>query len=110
MQSDCDLEKTETGLGNSVGSISTQELHYDLEKSGVRLPPVETEPLDIEHVPVQNDPRKWSALRKVRLKVVLTQLESSVLDSLVFCCLECYSSIDLFCIYNRWNCSQYTKP
>ena len=51
------------------------ELHasdYDLEKSSdsekasISIPIPETETLDIEHVPVQNDPRKWSSFRKVR--------------------------------------------
>lgn len=52
-----------TGPGDSMISISTQESHYELEMTGagVRL---ETAPLDIEQVPVQNDPRKWSPLRK----------------------------------------------
>jgi hypothetical protein len=46
---------------------------YDLEKSSdsdekasASIPISETEKLDIEHVPVQNDPRKWSSFRKVR--------------------------------------------
>jgi hypothetical protein len=51
------------------------EMHtsdYDLEKScdsekaSISIPIPETETLDIEHVPVQNDPRKWSSFRKVR--------------------------------------------
>ena len=57
---------------------STQEttLDYDLEKTGISDESVnvspsismsipETETLDIEHVLVQDDPRKWSPLRKV---------------------------------------------
>lgn len=92
---DHDLEKTGTdGPGSVNAPISmpiletvlqadqqlphstTTEIHasdYDLEKSGTgdsvkasvptRIPEPET--LDIEHVPVQNDPRKWSSFRKV---------------------------------------------
>ena len=55
---------------------SITEMHtsdHDLEKSGctdsekasTSIPVTETETLDIEHVPVQNDPRKWSSFRKV---------------------------------------------
>ena len=56
-----------------------QTSDHDLEKSGtsacdsekasisIRVPDVgpEMETLDIEHAPVQNDPRKWSSFRKV---------------------------------------------
>ena len=50
---------------------------YDLEKAGsadsekasISIPVPETETLDIEHVPVQNDPRKWSSFRKVSHKI-----------------------------------------
>ena len=49
---------------------------YELEKSSgpdesakvsisMSIPP-ETQTIDIEHVPVQDDPRNWSPLRKVR--------------------------------------------
>ena len=59
----------------------TQELHYDLEKTRTSevcpvtqpsqsMPISEPETLDIEHVPVQNDPRKWSSLRKVKLFII----------------------------------------
>jgi hypothetical protein len=89
-----DLEKTGSGGPSSVDALtsmpthetvlqvdqqlppSTSEIHasdYDLEKSGIGdsvkgpilicLP--ETETVDIEHVSVQNDPRKWSSFRKV---------------------------------------------
>ena len=43
----------------------------DCEKASISIPVLETETLDIEHVPVQNDPRKWSSFRKVSF---LTQL------------------------------------
>jgi hypothetical protein len=109
--SDCNLlavETTRTGPSDSMVSIST--LGYDLEKTaaGVASTSMNTETLDIEHVPVQNDPRKWSPLRKVSCPT--TTKVSSVLTHRLFLYLECYSGIDLFCIYNRWNCSQYTKP
>jgi hypothetical protein len=53
----------------STSEIATSG--YDLEKSGTgdktsistSIPEAET--LDIEHVPVQNDPREWSSFRKV---------------------------------------------
>jgi hypothetical protein len=48
--SDDDLEKSGT---------------IDSEKASISIPVLETETLDIEHVPVQNDPRKWSSFRKV---------------------------------------------
>ena len=46
---------------------------HDLEKSGtsdsekdtISTPVLGTDTLDIEHVPVQNDPREWSSFRKV---------------------------------------------
>jgi hypothetical protein len=89
---DHDLEKSETGGLSSVNTSismpiretilqvdqqlppSTNEIatsDYDLEKSGTgdktsistSIPAAET--LDIEHVPVQNDPREWSSFRKV---------------------------------------------
>ena len=37
----------------------------DPEKGSISIPVSETETLDIEHVPVQDDPRKWSSFRKV---------------------------------------------
>ena len=58
----------------SITEIHTSD--HELEKSGtsdsekasisIRVPAgPKTESLDIEHVPVQNDPRKWSSFRKV---------------------------------------------
>ena len=67
----------ETALQYLPSSTIT-EIHtsdHDLEKSGtsdsekalisIPVPGLETETLDIEHVPVENDPRKWSSFRKV---------------------------------------------
>ena len=51
--SDHDLEKSGPGASDSEKAIS------------IRVPGPKTESLDIEHVPVQNDPRKWSSFRKV---------------------------------------------
>ena len=48
--SDHDLKKS--GTSNS-------------EKASISIPVPETETLDIEHVPVHDDPRKWSWFRKV---------------------------------------------
>ena len=73
--------------GDQQHPPSITELHtcdHDLEKSGtgdsekasISIPVPETELLDIEHVPVQNDPRKWSSFRKVSS---LTQAPSRVL-------------------------------
>ena len=57
--------------------ISMPEIHtfdHDLEtgssgahslEASTSMSIPETETLDIEHVPVQDDPRKWSPLRKV---------------------------------------------
>ena len=56
------------------------EIHasdYDLEKSGtghsmnasISIGIPETEILDIEHVPVQDDPREWSSFRKVSFPI-----------------------------------------
>ena len=58
-------------LSPAVTELHTSE--HDLEKSGasdsekapISMPVSETETLDIEHVPVQDDPRKWSSFRKV---------------------------------------------
>ena len=62
--SDHDLEKSGPGASDSEKAIS------------IRVPGPKTESLDIEHVPVQNDPRKWSSFRKVSS---LTQAPSRVL-------------------------------
>jgi hypothetical protein len=90
---DHNLGKTGTGRRHSVNALISMpiletdlqvdqqlppitEMHmsdHDLEKSGasdsekasISMPVPETETLDIEHVPVQNDPRKWSSFRKV---------------------------------------------
>ena len=51
----------------------------DSEKASISIPIPETETLDIEHVPVQNDPRKWSSFRKVSF---LTQV--SILSIISF--------------------------
>lgn len=67
---------------------SPTEVHvsgYDLEKSGtghstnasISIGIPETDILDIEHLPVQNDPREWSSFRKVSFPI-----QSSVLFSL----------------------------
>ena len=47
-------------------------LNHDLEKTGTNEASASastSETLDIEHVPVQNDPRKWSPLRKVSCSI-----------------------------------------
>ena len=85
---DHDLEKTGSGTLSSVDPSTsmptlvdqqlppTSEIHasgYDLEKSrigdsvkgSILICVPETETVDIEHVSVQNDPRKWSSFRKV---------------------------------------------
>ena len=52
--SDIDLKET--------GATRVQSLQPSISM----IPTIqETESLDIEHVPVQNDPREWSSLRKV---------------------------------------------
>jgi hypothetical protein len=92
---DHDLEQTGTGEQHSVNASismpipvaalqqlppSITERHtsdHDLEKSGssdsektsISKPVPETDTLDIEHVPVQNDPRKWSSFRKVSYNI-----------------------------------------
>ena len=63
---------------------------HDLEKSGtsnsemasISIPIPETEILDIEHVPVQNDPRKWSSFRKVSFLIQVSIL--SITSSFFF--------------------------
>ena len=66
----------ETALQVNQQLPPTNEMHtsdHDLEKSGtsdsekasISIPVLETDTLDIEHVPVQNDPREWSSFRKV---------------------------------------------
>jgi hypothetical protein len=50
--SDYNLEKTGTGGVHTV-------------QASISIPVLKTETSDIEHVPVQNDPREWSPLRKV---------------------------------------------
>ena len=91
---DHNLEKTGSGRRHSLNAsismpiamtgfqvdqqlpLSITEMHtsdHELEKSGstdsekasISIPVTERETLDIEHVPVQNDPRKWSSFRKV---------------------------------------------
>lgn len=81
--SDHDLENTGAGASDihsvkALASISMHTSNHDLEISGTgdvhslkdstlisTVPNLEAETLDIEHAPVQDDPRKWSPLRKV---------------------------------------------
>ena len=65
----------------------------------------ETETLDIEHVPVQNDPREWSSLRKVSFQPYLEYFYVFDIYS-----IACYPSIDCFCIYDSWTQYQYPEP
>jgi hypothetical protein len=92
--SDHDLEKSGTS-----GSES--------EKDSISIPVPETETLDIEHVPVQNDPRKWSSFRKVSF------FDTSSILSIIpifFPYIACYLGINRFCIVDRRTRRQYTEP
>ena len=83
----------------------------DLEKSGdseilKAASDSAPETLDIEHVTVQNDPRKWSSFRKVSfLPSWVLYLFYYPLSYIAF-----YPGINLFCIFGRWTCVQYTEP
>ena len=83
----------------------------DLEKSGdseilKAASDFAPETLDIEHVTVQNDPRKWSSFRKVSfLPSWVLYLFYYPLSYIAF-----YPGINLFCIFGRWTCVQYTEP
>ena len=83
----------------------------DSEKASISIPFTEAETLDIEHVPVHDDPRKWSSFRKVSF---LTHKSPSwVLLPLFFHSLSyiaCYPGVDLFCIIDLWTWHQYTEP
>jgi hypothetical protein len=92
--SDHDLEKSGTS-----GSES--------EKDSISIPVPETETLDIEHVPVQNDPRKWSSFRKVSFFDTSSILSTT---SIFFSYIACYHSINLFCSVDRRTRHQYTEP
>ena len=54
-----EMHASEHDLKSGASGVS------DSEKASIPMPVPETETLDIEHVPVQNDPRKWSSFRKV---------------------------------------------
>ena len=99
---------------------SITEMHtsdHDLEKSGctdsekasISIPVTETETLDIEHVPVQNDPRKWSSFRKVSF---WPKFPSWLLHFFYypFSYIACHPGINLFCNFDRWTWMQYTEP
>ena len=134
---DHNLEKTETGgrrsanasismpipvttlqVDQQLSPITHSEKHmpdHDLEKSestesekasiSIVIPEIET--LDIEHVPVQNDPRKWSSLRKVSYKITSWVLYLFLLSTSY---IACHSGINLFCYFDRWTWMQYTEP
>ena len=69
-----ETHKIDAVLGQKFPPSAPEMPTFDLEKTGaggvhsvkpstsVAMP--ETGTLDIEHVPVENDPRKWSPLRK----------------------------------------------
>ena len=59
-----EMHMSEHNLENSGAS--------DSEKVSILMSVPETETLDIEHVPVQNDPRKWSSFRKVSLLIQIS--------------------------------------
>ena len=133
---DHDLEKSGTGGLSSVNTSismpipetilqvdqqrppSTNEIatsDFDLEKSGtggktsISTGIPETETLDIEHVPVQNDPREWSSFRKVSFPIRSWVLHHLHLFYYSLSYIARYSGIDFFCILNRWTGGQYTE-
>ena len=113
LQVDQQLSPTITGL-----EMHTPSADHDLEKSGtsdsekasISIPVPETETLDIEHVPVQNDPRKWSSFRKVSLLTQVSILSIHHLFYYLLSYIACYPGINLFCILDRWTWRQYTEP
>ena len=60
---------------------------------------------DIEHVPVENDPRKWTPFRKARclLDLHYLQYRSYALLS------ECYAGVDILSGYDCRIRNQYSK-
>ena len=119
------ISETALQVVQYLPSSTITEIHtsdHDLEKSGINdsekasismpVPGPETETFDIEHVPVQNDPRKWSSLRKVSF---LTQVSIlSITSFFFFFCyplsyIACYPGVNLFCIFNRWTWREYTE-
>ena len=62
---------------------------------------------DIEHVPVENDPRKWTPSRKVRRR--LLDLRYLYTDRTPFL-PEFYISVDILSGHDRRIISNYSKP
>ena len=69
-----ETQDTEMVLDRQLSMPEMHTFDHDLEtetsgahslEASTSMPISETETLDIEHVPVQDDPRKWSSLRKV---------------------------------------------
>ena len=58
-----------------------------IESTDFEIPPI---PLDIEHVSVENDPRKWSAARKVESSPIFRAMLNFE------CLLESYFRIHIF--------------
>jgi hypothetical protein len=93
--SDHDLEKSGTS---------------DSEKASTSISVLATETLDIEHVPVQNDPRKWSSFRKVSFLTQVSILSITFTLYYPLSYIACYLGINLFCIFDCWTWRQYTEP
>lgn len=73
------------------------------EKLAPNVPQV-VEKIDIEHVAVQDDPRKWSNIRKVRFfESVLMNVSPMTMSS------ECYFDDCSGCFHDRRTWGQYTK-
>ena len=69
-----ETQNTEMVPNQQLSMPETHTFDHDLEtgstgahslEASTSMSSPETETLDIEHVPVQDDPRKWSPLRKV---------------------------------------------
>ena len=83
----------------------------DSEKASISMPVLEIQTLDIEHVPVQNDPRKWSSFHKVSFVTQVSILSTtSYLFYYPLSYIACHPGINILCSLHRWTWRQYTEP
>ncbi|KAF8802110.1 MFS general substrate transporter [Phlegmacium glaucopus] len=76
-------------LAYDLGEAEIAGVH-SVKPSTSIVPMPETETLDIEHVPVQNDPRKWSPLRK---NATLALIASASMIAGLSCKLAIYRTV-----------------
>lgn len=73
------------------------------------VPTIQHHSFDIEHAPVEDDPRQWSHLRKVR-RFFPTFVSKAARHVLNRAAAERQLDPDCFWRHDCWPCGQYSKP